>query len=457
MMKRFTLVLALLSALPLLGAPASPIRAKASEKAFPFPVEEKVLANGLHLYAVHYNSPGLIAYYSVVRTGARNEVEPGHTGFAHFFEHMMFRGTEKYPAEKYDAVVKSLGADSNASTWDDKTVYHTLAGKESLATIAEIEADRFQHLKYDKPAFQKESRAVLGEYNKNASNPFAPLNEKLLDLAFTTHTYKHSAIGFLKDIEDMPNQYDYSLQFFDRYYRPENVQILVVGDVDAKEFFRLAEKFYGGWKKGPGQPPVSSEPPQTEEKRGTVEWKSATLPIIFMGYHVPAYSTETLDGPALDVLSELLFADRAPLHKRLVLEEQKVDAFGGGADAHRDPHLFEIFARVKQEKDVPNVEREIEDEIEKIAATPPDVRTVTETVAHLRYAFAGELSTADRVASQASAYVAIAGNLQTINDYYALFDRVTPGEVSRVARQYFGKANRTVVALQPPAPKGESK
>ncbi len=456
-MKRFTILLALAAALPLLGAPAAPIRARSSERAFPYPVEEKVLANGLHLYAVHYNSPGLIAYYSVVRAGARNEVEPGHTGFAHFFEHMMFRGTEKYPAEKYDAVVKSLGADSNASTWDDKTVYHTLAGKESLAKIAEIESDRFQHLKYNKPAFQKESRAVLGEYNKNASNPFEPLDEKLLDLAFTTHTYKHSAIGFLKDIEDMPNQYDYSLQFFDRYYRPENVHVFVVGDVDATEFFRIAEKYYGGWKKGTGQPSVPTEPPQAEEKRGIVEWKSATLPILFMGYHVPAYSTGTLDGPALEVLSELLFADRAPLHKRLVLEEQKVDSMGGGADPHRDPHLFEIFARIKQEKDVSGVEKSIEDEIEKIASEPPDVKTVAETVAHLRYGFAGALSTADRVASQASVYIAITGNLKTINEYFALFDRVTPQEVSRVARRYFGKENRTVVTLQPPAPKGDSK
>ena len=456
-MKPVTTILALASALPLFGAPAPPIRARTSEKAFPFSVEEKVLANGLHLDAVHYNSPGLVAYYTVVFAGARNEVEPGHTGFAHFFEHMMFRGTEKYPAEKYDAVVKSLGADSNASTWDDKTVYHTLAGKESLATIAEIESDRFQHLRYDKPAFQKESRAVLGEYNKNASNPFRALDEKLLDLAFTTHTYKHTAMGFLKDIEDMPNQYDYSLQFFDRYYRPDNVQILVVGDVDAKEFFRLAEKYYGGWRKGPGQPPVPPEPPQSEEKRGVVEWKSATLPIVEIGYHVPAYSTENLDGPALDVLSELLFADRAPLHKRLVLEEQKVDAVGGGADNHRDPHLFEIVARVKQERDVPGVEKAIEDEIEKIASNPPDVQTVVETVAHLRYAFAGALSTADRVASQASAYIAIAGNLKTINEYYALFDRVTPQDVSRVARQYFAKTNRTVITLQPPAPKGDSK
>src|SRR5690242_1251208 len=119
-----------------------------AEKAFPFSIERKVLENGLNLYAIHYDSPGLIAYYTVARTGSRNEVEPGHTGFAHFFEHMMFRGTEKYPADRYNAIVKEIGADSNAFTSDDLTVYHLLAGKESLPTIVDIEADRFQHLKY---------------------------------------------------------------------------------------------------------------------------------------------------------------------------------------------------------------------------------------------------------------------------------------------------------------------
>ena len=433
---------------------AAPAATRAAEKAFPFAIEEKVLPNGLRLSVVHYDSPGLIAYYTIVRTGSRNEVEPGHTGFAHFFEHMMFRGTDRYPAEKYNDIVKAIGADSNAFTSDDLTVYHLLAGKESLATIADIEADRFQHLKYSEAAFQKESRAVLGEYNKGASNPFQPLEEKIRDLAFRTHTYKHTTIGFLKDVEDMPNQYEYSRQFFDRYYRPDNVQVVVAGDVDAAEFFALAEKAYGGWAKGPSRPPVPEEPTQTEEKRGEVAWKSATLPILVMGYHGPGFSTASLDGPSLDVLSELLFAERAPLHRRLVLEEQKVDELEGGLDAHRDPYLFEISARVKKESDVPLVEKAIEDEIAKIASHPPDARTVEETRAHIRYAFASTLQTADRVAVTACFAVALAGDIQAMNDYYALFDRVTPEEVSRVARKYFSPGNRTVVRLVPPAEGG---
>src|SRR6187397_2692841 len=162
-------------ALPIVAAavdpPKPPTPPPASNGAFPFPVTEKTLANGLQVYVVNYDSPGLVAYYSVVRVGSRNEVEPGKSGFAHFFEHMMFRGTDRYPTEKYNDITKAMGADSNAFTSDDLTVYHILAGKAALPKIVEIEADRFQRLQYEEAKFQKEARAVLGEYNKNASNP----------------------------------------------------------------------------------------------------------------------------------------------------------------------------------------------------------------------------------------------------------------------------------------------
>src|SRR6185436_13494741 len=118
------LVLAV-GARPAVSAPEKGAAALAqSQSAFPFPVVEKTLANGLRIFVVPYDSPGLVAYYSVVRTGSRNEVEPSKSGFAHFFEHMMFRGTERYSSEKYNDVIKAMGADSNAFTSDDLTVYH---------------------------------------------------------------------------------------------------------------------------------------------------------------------------------------------------------------------------------------------------------------------------------------------------------------------------------------------
>ena len=163
------LALPILAALsrPTAAAPASPAAPPPASGsggglAFPFPVTEKTLPNGLRVYVVGYDSPGLVAFYSVVRTGSRNEVEAGKSGFAHFFEHMMFHGTEKYTLDAYNGVIKQMGADSNAFTSDDLTVYHILAGRKALPKIVEIESDRFQHLTYQQADFQKEARAVLG-------------------------------------------------------------------------------------------------------------------------------------------------------------------------------------------------------------------------------------------------------------------------------------------------------
>jgi zinc protease len=416
--------------------------------AFPFPVKEKTLPNGLRVYVVSYDSPGLVAYYSIVRTGSRNEVEPGKSGFAHFFEHMMFHGTERYSLDAYNAAIKQMGADSNAFTSDDLTVYHILAGKAALPKIVEIEADRFQHLQYQQPEFQKEARAVLGEYNKNASNPLQKLWEVLYDTAFTAHTYKHTTIGFVKDIENMPNEFAYSRQFFDRYYRPDNVVILVIGDADPDAVFTLVEKEYGGWKSGGKRPPIPPEPPQKAEKRAEVKWPSPTLPVLLEGYHTPAFSTNNVDLAALDVLAELLFSERAALYKRLVIKEQKVESLSGSNDAHVDPNLFQVLARIKKPEDIAYVAQAIHEEIARVGKEGVDEKTLAEVLSHVKYAFAAQLSTADRTAYTAASFVALTGELASINAYFALYDKVTSMDVKRVAQMYFVPSNRTTVTLK---------
>jgi zinc protease len=431
---------------PVVSSQESPM--KKSGEAFPFPVDEKVFPNGLRAYAVHYDSPGLVAFYSVVRTGSRNEVEAGKSGFAHFFEHMMFRGTDKYSQEAYNDVIKEMGADSNAYTSEDLTVYHILAGKSALPRIVEIEADRFQNLKYSEPDFEKEARAVLGEYNKGASNPLQRMFEALFDNAFTHHTYKHTTIGFLKDIEAMPKQFAYSRQFFDRYYRPDNVTLIVVGDVDSESLWKLVDQHYGAWQGGPPRPAIPVEPPQAKEKRAALVWKGATLPQLLMGFHVPGFSTTNVDLPALDVLAELAFAERSPLYKKLVITEQKVESLYGSNDSHVDPNLFTVLARVKKADDVPGVEAAIGAELKRIAREGIDDKTLREVLSHVKYGFAAQLATADKTANVSAQFVALSGHLDAINAYFALYDKVTPADVKRVAEKYFTPSNRTVVTLK---------
>src|SRR5262249_27718766 len=153
--------------------------------------------NGLRLITVPTDYPNVVALYIVVQTGARNEVEPGKSGFAHFFEHVMFRGTKNMPPKEYEQRLKRMGASSNASTWEDRTQYHTTFSKEDLEEVLRLEADRFQNLSYSEDVFRTEALAVLGEYNKNSAEPAEKLAEVLYDTAFDRHTYKHTTMGFL--------------------------------------------------------------------------------------------------------------------------------------------------------------------------------------------------------------------------------------------------------------------
>ena len=174
-LKRF----ALLCAVVLCGP------AFAADKVFDLPYVMRDLPNGLRVVAVKTDYPDIVSLQIPMQTGSRNEVEPGKTGFAHFFEHMMFRGTERYPTDVYEAVLKSAGADHNAYTSDDLTNYHITFTKPDLEKMLEVEADRFMNLKYSEDQFRTEALAVKGEYLKNYSNPMQKIFETARDLALS--------------------------------------------------------------------------------------------------------------------------------------------------------------------------------------------------------------------------------------------------------------------------------
>lgn len=416
-------------------------------KIFPYTIYQDTLDNGLKIVAIPFESPGIIAYYTVVRTGSRNEIEPGKSGFAHFFEHMMFRGTEKYPKDKYNDILKSIGADNNAFTSDDETVYHILASSDALETIIDIESDRFMNLKYSVEDFKTEAGAILGEYNKNYSNPFMIIHEKMRETAYTQHTYKHTTMGFLKDILDMPNQYEYSLVFFDRWYRPENCAIVVVGDFDRKKLLELIRKYYGKWQRGSYKLNVPWDLPQTEEKIVEIPWKAKTLPILAIGYHGPAFSDESIDMPAIDIFSQLVFSETSDLYRKLVIEEQMVEFVQGGQRDSRDPGLFTIYTRIKDPKNILTVRKAIDDAIEDMKTKTVSQERLSAVKSHMKYQFAMGLDNPDRVAQTISHYVQLTGNPESLNKVYSLYDKVTPQDIQNIALKYFSKHNRTVVIL----------
>jgi zinc protease len=440
-----TLAIAIIAFVCSIGTAAAQTKAA---PIFTYPIQSTKLDNGLTVISVPFDSPGIIAYYTVVRTGSRNEIEKGLSGFAHFFEHMMFRGTDKYPQEKYNNALKALGADSNAFTTDDWTCYHMTIPASALGTAVEIEADRFQNLKYDEAAFQKEARAVLGEYNKGASSPFLILNETLQDKAYSVHTYKHTTIGFLADVKDMPNQYQYSKTFFDRWYRPENCSVVVAGDVDHQQLVKHAKAAYGGWKQGGNKVEIPTEPEQKEEHSTHLSWPAPTLPTILIGYHIPAGDPKNPDTAALGALAQAVFGESSPLYKELVLDKQKAVVLDAEVESKRDPGLFQIIVRVRQPEDVAAVRARIDVELSEAARIRIDPLRLAAIKAHLRYGFARRLESADSVAHVVGESIATTGRPDSMNDLFAAYERLSAADLQRVAGRYFAPTNRTVVTLE---------
>ena len=434
----------------LLGCAALSLCAQPARKIFPYEYTQEDLPNGLRLVTVPTDYPNIVAVYIVVQTGSRNEVEPGHTGFAHLFEHLMFRGTPKISPKQYDQTLNSIGASSNASTSNDFTVYHTTFSKEDLDTVMMMEADRFQHLKFAEPEFKTESLAVLGEYNKNSSSPGSKLNEALYETAFQRHTYQHTAMGFLKDIQDMPNQYEYSLKFFDRYYRPEYTTILVVGDVQPKAVRALVDKYWSEWKQGSYRPDIPAEPPQEEPRTRSVAWPSPTLPLLTVAYKGPAYSDDTKDTVALDALADLAFSQTSDLYQRLVVQEQKVDSIFGNAPGEVDPALFTILARIKKAENVDYVRDRILETVKAFQDKPVDVARLDRVRKRQRYQIALSMDNSDTIASILSNFVALRRTPETINALFEQSQKLTPEDVQQAAQKYLLEKTRTTVTLTGP-------
>jgi zinc protease len=440
-MFRSTLLAAALCALALpLAAQSAP------NDILPFKASEKTLPNGLKVIVVPTGFPNIVSLQIPMQTGSRNEVEAGKSGFAHFFEHMMFRGTKAYSPEAYNAIITKAGARQNAYTSDDLTNYHVTFAKDDLEKILEIEADRFKNLSYSEEAFKTEARAVLGEYNKNSQSPIRKILEVQRDAAYTTHPYKHTTMGFIKDIEDMPNQFEYAKLFFSRWYRPEKATIIVAGDVEPNRVFQLVEKYWGDWEKGTFTVDIPQEPEHKGPVYAHVPWTSPTLPWVTVAFHGPS-AFQTKDQAAMDVMLDLSFGQTSDLYKRLVEQEQKVDQmfFFGGPSV--DPTLFTVFARVKDGKDSIAVRDAIVETFAKLRARQLDATRVNDAKSNARYSFVRALDNTDAIASTIASFAHFERSYDTLNKYFRELATVTPASLQETANRYFTSKNMVVTTL----------
>lgn len=418
-----------------------------TEAVFPLKVHEKELKNGLRVFVVPTGFPNLVSLQIPVQTGSRNEVEPGKTGFAHFFEHMMFRGTKNISAAEYQDHLKAMGARQNAYTSGDYTNYHTTFAKEDLELMLRLEADRFQNLEYGVSEFKTEARAVLGEYNKNSANPRSKLWEVLKDKAFTKHTYKHTTMGFLKDIEDMPNQFEYSKVFFDRWYRPEYTAIIVAGDVEPEQVFSLVEKYWGDWQRGSYTVDIPVEPPAKGPIYTHVSWENPTPPQLVLAFRGPAFSADSKEYAALALFYELAFGEASELYQQLVIDEQLVNAFYGYASRSKDPDLYLVGSLVKNEKDMRKVRDAVLTRFAKASQELVDQKQLDSVRSSYRYRLGRSLDNTESIAALLASFVHFERRADTLNRLFQTMEQVTPEDIRQAAKKVFTDRNLIVTTL----------
>jgi zinc protease len=447
------LALALSSAL--LAAPAASTNAPsgASRSFLAHPPQVDTLDNGLTVVTVPFDSPGVVAYFTLVRAGSRDEVEPGKSGYAHLFEHLMFRGTEKMPAADYEKKMQALGADNNAFTTSDFTLFTPTVPMESLAELVPIEAERFLHLSYTPASYKDETGAVLGEYNKSASSPFLPMEEALLSIAFTTHTYGHTTLGFKKDVEAMPGAFEYSRTFLHRFYTPDDCTVFAVGDVERGHVLELVRANYASWSGKRAPTRIKAEPEQTAPRSRAITWKSPTTPRLMEGFKIPATGASIPDAAALALVVALVFGESSDLYQRLVVKEQKVIELEADPDdvLHRESGLFLVTAKLKATTPFEEIERSIDDALAKVGRGETSPDKLDGVRSHVKNALTLSLQTPQSVATALAAWTALTGDVHSFDAYVTALSVVTVDDVARVARTYLVPAHRNVATLTSPA------
>ncbi|MCF6300584.1 MAG: insulinase family protein [Proteobacteria bacterium] len=420
---------------------------KTDNKIFSHPYLMKELNNGLKVIIVKTDYPDVVSMQLPVQTGSRNEVEPGKSGFAHFFEHMMFRGSKNYTQAQYGEILKKAGADQNAYTTDDFTNYHVTFTKDDLETMLMLEADRFKNLQFTEAQFRTEALAVKGEYLKNSANPYSKLFEVVRNAAYQQHTYKHTTMGFIEDINEMPNQMDYALTFFDRWYRPEKSALIIVGDIDPDKTFKLVKKYFADWQRGDYQVDIPVEPAAKGHSYKHIKWDSPTLPMFGFSFRGTSADPSVKDKSALDMMGDIYFGSNSDLYQDLVINRQLADSLFFYSPNSKDPGLIYLLARLTKFENYTEVKQAILDTIVEARINTPDIQKLTDLKSASRYGFANHLDNSEAIAAMLASVVQFDRDPELINHRFATLDSIKPEDIKWVANKYLVDDGRIMISL----------
>jgi len=412
-----------------------------------------ILPNGLTVVLEEDHSTPIVHLQLWYHVGSKNE-KPGRTGFAHLFEHLMFKGSKNVSAEAHTSMVASVGGQSNAYTTDDETVFWETVPAQYLPMILWLEADRMATLKVDKDTFTNEREVVKEERRMRVDNqPYGRLNEIIYDQAFTVHPYKHATIGSMKDLEAA--SVEDVRDFYRTYYVPSNATLALVGDFDSAQAMQLITQYLGRVPKADREVPrdIPKEPPQTKEKRVTLQ-QPWPLPAVVVAYHIT--NDGNPDSYPLHIAAKLLSdGQTSRIYQKLVYDKQLAVAAFGSANLIEDPNLFYAVAIVQPGKSPQEVTEVLIAELDRLRNEPISEHELQRTKNQFaRDYILGRESNQQKAQTLAHALV-IHNDIKTADGEFDIFQNITTADVQRVARTYFTPENRMVLTLMPSGKAGQ--
>ena len=426
-----------------------------------YPIHKKTLGNGLDVVVIETPEfAGVLSYNMMILAGSRNETEKGQSGLAHLFEHILFRHRYGGVPGGYTQAIRQLGAHNNAWTAFDATYYHPLTFRSNLERLAELEASRFTDLNFDEKIFQTETGAVLGEYRRISSDPRLKMEEAMLQALFPDHPYGHTTIGFYEDVLEMPKHYRAALDFYRRYYRPNNAVLVVTGDVKKEEIFEHAEKSYGRWERGQ-TPRIRPAAPPEGPHRKHVSWPAEVAPRLFVSFRMPPFRSRSTEAAVAQLLPELLVSKSAPLYRKLRYEQQSASEleFYDGTFAYEsfDPRLMAVSAQLYAErfqKEGPayfdRVLADITAQLDELKnfSSRPDATALLDALKNkYRYDFLAQLRSPADIAQTFAWYYRFERDPQVFERLMENVARLVPQDFDEFARKHFTPENRAVVTM----------
>lgn len=419
----------------------------------PMPFKHFTLPNGLQVYTVEDHATPIVAVQVWYHVGSKDD-PPGRSGFAHLFEHMMFKGNTNLTADAFDNLTENIGGENNAYTADDVTVYHETVPSNYLNPILWAEAERMSALALTDQNFASERDVVKEEYRQRTrANPYGEFYLNIEKKSFAVHPYKRPGIGSIDELDaaKLPEV----KAFHSTFYRPDNATLIVVGDFKQDEMEGWVKKYFGAIPKPSAKVPRVSvkEPPRKEDKRDTSYTERAPLPAMAVTYLGP--SVRSNDASALSLIGEIMAGgESSRLYESMVYRQQVVQSVSCDGDLREDLGLIIFRLVLASGKSIADAEKALNNEIEQVLKNGVTEGELEKAKNRFLTGKLEERETFNGKASALGQAVVVYGDPNRVNTDLAKLQAVTAAEIKEVMNRYITGKKKVVIEYLPQAAKG---